>query len=124
MEKVYIHHIPDRLVKTVFPKDATPFRFLPDGVLRKKNRFIIFEYENSSRGLLSHTTKYHHYCYTNSDIKLTVVFIESLNHQLKWKTDTLLAKHIASIALPNVKFLFLKCDGTLSNIKAIVKKYS
>ena len=119
----YAHHIPDKEVKALLPNTGIRIGgFFPDGAIRNGNNFLVFEYENSSRGLLSHVAKYQYYCDSNPEVKLKVIVIESLFHQKTHSQDTALAKFISKHDIKNLKFKFCKCDGTERNIKSIVRK--
>lgn len=120
---MYDHHIPDRGVKILLPQNKIKFDgFYPDGAIDLGNMYLAFEYENSSRGLLSHVAKYQLYCHNHPEVKLVVVIIESKFHQTTHKQDFVLANFISTHSPNNLTVEFHKCDGTEHNIKKIVKR--
>lgn len=116
--KIFPHHIPDKEVRQAFPHDPFLAKIIPDGCLERNGKFLAFEYENSSRGMIAIIAKY---CYAQVP-NVTVVIIESLNHVANFQMDTLYAKHLAKIVKKPI-FYFERCDGTLENLSRLVKRY-
>ena len=119
----YSHHIPDKIVRSVLPQTSLKLSNCnPDGMLLIDYPcIVVFEYENSGRGMLAHTVKYLHLVDTNK-LLLKVCFIESLYHQQVHRKDAQMSKFCSKFASQinsdkrNISFDFKLCDGTLDNI--------
>jgi hypothetical protein len=122
MNSYYDHHIPDKLIKQYLPQHKLCLKGVKaDGCFVAKKEIVLFEYENSSRGLLYHTAKYQKFA-LSFEQKLKIVFIESKFHAITHTKDTELAKFIAKYKIPGLRFKFYVCNGSFKNIKRIVSK--
>ena len=124
MDLDYTHHVPDSVVRSILPHDKLNlYGCIPDGISQlDENKFLIFEYENSSMGLLTCVAKYQHLCSSNPNLDIKVYLIESGFHVSAHKQDTKLAKFVANYSKKNLSFVFLECDGTEKGLLKIVRR--
>jgi len=119
----YPHHIPDAVVRKLLPQEGFRFgSYIPDGVALVGNTYVVFEYENSSRGLLSAVAKYQHFCTLHKNVRMHVVLIQSLFHQYKHSQDLVLATHVSEHTCRNLSFEFTTCNGYEARIKSLVAR--
>lgn len=120
----YSHHIPDAIVRKILPH--YPIKFagcIPDGVVQiNSSNYIVFEYENSSRGLLTCVAKYQHLCANSRNLQIQLVLIESLFHIASHTKDFTLADFVAKSSPSNLSIIFEKCLGTEEGLRKLVKK--
>lgn len=85
------------------------------------NNVLCIEYENSSRGMVSHAAKYLSLAKNHPHIYYLVIIVESLNHQKKHKLDKKLATHLMeSYTYPNLIFYNFNCDGTAKTLNEMI----
>jgi len=122
--ETFSHHIPDKILKSLFnnSKKFPNKSIFPDYFEKKDSKIFCLEYENSSRGMIVHVSKYQKFAENNKDLEIIVLIIESLNHSKKHCQDRELAMFQAKRFPPNnLKIIFEKCDGTLENIIEMVE---
>ena len=104
-------HIRDALVKKIFTREKIPQlrRYLPDGSYVLNGIVYCFEYENSSRGLMTHVAKYLKVATENSGTKFRIFLIRSQTHVSQHNQDYELAKFLTTFAPKNIRFVFKDC---------------
>jgi hypothetical protein len=117
-------HLVDKIVKKVFgtyPVYKELKKYKPDWCLKTNNTIFAIEYENSSRGLLTHTAKYIDLGKTYPKINYDVLMLRSKTHQEKHHQDYHLAKIIKDIQ-SNVHIEIIDSEDTIEFLQSIKKK--
>lgn len=115
------HHFSDREIKAVFGRSEGNYRdilrpYHPDWVSVVGYKVYIVEYENSSRGLISHVAKYLKVASERRDCQFHIKLIRSLHHQETHDLDHRLAEYLVNFRTENIEFKFVDCDGTVETL--------
>ena len=112
-------HIRDADVKKIFTRERIPQlgKYLPDGSYTLNGIVYCFEYENSSRGLMTHVAKYLKVASENTGTKFRIFLIRSQTHATQHNQDYELSKFLTTLATPNIKFVFKDCKMSKKYLK-------
>jgi hypothetical protein len=86
--------------------------YFPDWVEQINSTLVIIEYENSSRGMLTHVSKYLKLSRDNSGVTFDVHLVESQHHQANHRQDRELSMFLATLRSSNITFTFHACNGS------------
>jgi hypothetical protein len=113
-------HIRDADVKRIFTREKIPQlgKYLPDGSYILNGIVYCFEYENSSRGLMTHVAKYLKVASENTGTTFRIFLIRSQTHAEQHNQDYVLSKFLTTLATKNIRFVFKDCN--VSIIKTLV----
>lgn len=130
--KQFTHHLRDiefkNLIKNKFSsiKYARLPKFIADFSCLFNDIYYCIEYENSSRGMVTHTAKYLWLAQNYPNKFFKVLIIRSKNHQDKYRQDFLLSQAIIKGAVNSVKnltFTTATCDNTEDTIIYYFKSF-
>jgi hypothetical protein len=112
--------IPDKRVRELLKRDAalarrvSPYR--PDGAFYARDGIPTFvEYENSSRGLVTHVSKYIHSL--GKDVA-RVILLRSPHHTLNHGQDFVLSLAVQALA-PNIHWVNINCADERNLVAAL-----
>lgn len=113
-------HILDRDVKSILGPSHYQrevfLRYAPDWAWQEGSNIGVIEYENSSRGCLTHVAKYLYLAQQNPACAWCVHIIRSKHHQNTHHSDFLLSDSMymlgVSAGVKNLFLTFLNCDNT------------
>ena len=114
------HHITDKIIKSIWVNSDKISNYIKtnytaDFCLIEKDRKIIncLEYENSSRGFVSHVCKYIHLARDNPSYGFSITIIGSMHHKKTHLTDSIKAEATYDCcSLDNIFINFIYDDGT------------
>jgi hypothetical protein len=119
-------YITDKEIKIFFSEHFKKYKYVPlprfmaDFNYLINDTYYCFEYENSSRGMVNHISKYIYLADKYSNKNFIVNIIRSKQHQLKYNQDfelgEILLKHIK---LNNLIINIYNCAGNVNDLKHI-----